>query len=984
MCRYSLKHSLVLFLSLVLLGTTAFAQETGSISGTVTDKEDGTTLPGVNVVIKGSTSGAATDPNGKYTISGLRPGTYTLQVSYIGYERTLLTGIRVEANETTQLDIAIKQEVLSAEGEVTVIGEAPIFDVEKSQSSTTVSKQDIEATPIQKIEDLVGLQAGVTKDPTGLYIKGGRANETGYVVDGVSAQDPLAGTGFGLDIGTNSLKSVEVITGGLGAQYGDVTSGVVNVTTPEGGDTYEGTFTHQRDNFGRNVNNNSNFFSDTYEFSLGGPSPFLEKLLPAIGLDLPGKFSLYTSAQVELTNGFTKVAANNVQTSLTDNDFFSPRQNNRWNGIAKLTWDIKPGMELEASYQRSLTVNQNTRMLQITGADVQIRPGFQFFFINQMDNANTFAHDNNLSYIKWTHSVNETMFYDIQVSRLFTQLRADANGRPWRPDSVDGEFDAESIITPPVNIFEGTEGFRFALPGPGLANNGGLASLFHDHFAEEIVAKSTITKFFNNQQFQINGGVEFKFQDYQWIDIIRPWVGAPIQIDENTVSESNRLGASSDIWRAKPKRGAFFLSNQIRYKGLIANVGARLEYWAPGQFVDSAVQNPAAPVPDAVRENYMRDTFGFLGLRFKTRLLPKVRVSFPVRDNMVMFFNYGHSTKLPHPRFVYAGLDPFFQDRSFLSNLGNPNLDMSTDISYEIGMRNQLGENDALNVSVFWRDKFDFVTTQRLIIEDATGRETERAFRVNGDFARVRGIDVSYIKRFKDILSGTISISRSLAEGLSSTNDDALRDILVGGQNIGTNVETPLAWDRPWDIKGNVTFTWNKPKPLFGFKPLNNFTVFTSAVYRSGLRYTPQEFQGFETNPITGERNWRPIYEQVANPELRFSETGPSWFFMDLNIRKWIDFGSDQRLLFSLEVSNILNNKNSIIVNPVTGKAFKTDFPESEEALIALRDNREYDVPNNVRDPRFLDPRDNNTPSFANPANFLAQRHIVFGLTYEF
>jgi len=422
MYSHSIKR-IILSISFLCICTIAFAQNNGSISGTVTDKEDGTTLPGVNVVIKGSTSGAATGPNGKYTISGLRPGTYTLQVSYIGYERTLLTGIRVEANETTELDIAIKQEVLSAEGEVTVIGEAPIFDVEKSQSSTTVSKQDIEATPIQKIEDLVGLQAGVTKDPTGLYIKGGRANETGYVVDGVSAQDPLAGTGFGLDIGTNSLKSVEVITGGLGAQYGDVTSGVVNVKTPEGGDTYEGTFSHQRDNFGRNVNNNSNFFSDTYEFSLGGPSPFLEKLLPAIGLDLPGKFSLYTSAQVELTNGFTKVAANNVQTSLTDNDFFSPRQNNRWNGITKLTWDIKPGMELEASYQRSLTVNQNTRMLQITGADVQIRPGFQFFFIDQMDNANTFAHDNNLSYIKWTHSVNETMFYDIQVSRLFSRWR---------------------------------------------------------------------------------------------------------------------------------------------------------------------------------------------------------------------------------------------------------------------------------------------------------------------------------------------------------------------------------------------------------------------------------------------------------------------------------------------------------------------------------------------------------------------------------
>ena len=56
-----------------------------------------------------------------------------------------------------------------------VIGEAPIFDVEKSTTSATISKKDIEAAPIQRVEDAVSLQSGVVKDPTGLYIKGGRA-----------------------------------------------------------------------------------------------------------------------------------------------------------------------------------------------------------------------------------------------------------------------------------------------------------------------------------------------------------------------------------------------------------------------------------------------------------------------------------------------------------------------------------------------------------------------------------------------------------------------------------------------------------------------------------------------------------------------------------------------------------------------------------------------------------------------------------------
>jgi outer membrane cobalamin receptor len=100
---------------------------------------------------------------------------------------------------------------------------------------------------------------GVVRDPTGLYIRGGRASETGFYVDGVSAKDPLAGTGFGLDVGSNSFSEIEVITGGIGAEFGDVTSGVVAVQTQDGTDQFKGFFSHKRDNFGFNKDAESNF-----------------------------------------------------------------------------------------------------------------------------------------------------------------------------------------------------------------------------------------------------------------------------------------------------------------------------------------------------------------------------------------------------------------------------------------------------------------------------------------------------------------------------------------------------------------------------------------------------------------------------------------------------------------------------------------------------------------------------------------------------
>lgn len=974
----------ILFLSILfLIGTTGYAQ-TGSITGTVIDRDTGDPLFGVNILVRGTSFGAVTDFEGEYTIRNIRPGEYNVEYRYVGYERTLITGIRVEENEATEINVELGQQAMTADDEVVIIGERPIFDVEQSSTGSSFTRDQISAAPISRVEEVVGMTAGVVRDPTGLYIRGGRANETGYIVDGVSAQDPLAGTGFGLDLGSNAFSSVDVTTGGMDVEHGNATSGVVSVRTQDGGDEYAGSFSHLRDNLGRMSDNPHNFFTDSFEFNLGGPMPITNDLLPALGINIPGDLYFFMTGQARMTNEFMRRTADQVQTSMLDSNFWSPRQDNRWNGMFKLTYRIKSGMRLEGAYQRSLTVNQNTRMLQIVGDDVQIRPGHQFFFENNLDNANTYAHDSKLAYLKWTHAISGNMFYDLQVSRLFTRLRADANGRHWRPESVDGEFDARSIVVYPVTPFEAGRDFSYVLPGPGFANNGGIATLWHDHYAEEYTIRSNVTRYLLNETHRLRLGVEMKFMEYQWIDITRPWVGAPIQIDEDTFSETNRLGATSDIWNVNPARGAFYISDQIRYQGLIANIGMRLEYWFPGSYVDDFVDDPLSPIPNSIREDYKNDTYNLFGRRFKMRMLPRINVSFPVRENMVMYFNYSHKSKLPHPSYVYAGLNPFYQDRSFLSDLGNPNLDPEVDISYEIGFRYQLTSNDALNITAFWSDKYDFITAERIIVRDATGRDTERSFRVNGDFARVRGLEVSYLKRYSHFLQSSINATYSRAEGLSSTSNDALSDLIAGGQDIGNNIETPLAWDRPIDIKSSMIFTWDRPNnPLFGLDPLNQFRFYLSGSYRSGIRYTPMEFRGNQRHPVTGEENWRPIYERSSDPSDRFAAVGEPWIMFDFNFQKWFEFGGT-RLTAKLEITNLLNTRNPAIINPVTGKAYRTDYPSSQEELIALRNDRSYDVPANVRDPRYVDPRDNNSPAYLNPANFLEQRHIMFGLEINF
>ncbi len=961
-------------LALLLLGAgEAFAQ--GNIAGRVTDTDTGEPLPGVNVIVVGTSFGAATDNDGRYRISGLGAKEYSVRVSFIGFETKLFTGIRVQNGQTTTLDVVIEPAVLSTDEEIIVIGERPLVDVEQSSSSYAISKDQIEAAPLRDVQDVVSTQAGVVRDPTGLYIRGGRADETGFVVDGVSAKDPLAGTGFGLDIGSNAFQEVEVTTGGVGAEVGDVTSGVVAVQTQDGGDTFSGSFTHKRDNLGGlNDGWDSNFYEDLYEFSLGGPV-------------IRQKLSFFLSGQAQLSDGFTRQIANpdSVRSSLVSSDFFLPRTGNRWSGLMKLTFNVARGMKLQGAYQRSLTVNQNTRMLQVTGNESVVAPGFQYAFILQPENGNTYAHDNVLTYLKWSHVLNDRSFYEVQGSRLFTRLRADANGRRWRPENVDTELDPESIVPYPAEPFVDADGqpidpnAMFVLPGPGLFNNGGIATRFHDHYAEELTLRASYTRFSANMNNRIDVGFETKFNDYQWIDVIRPWVGAPVGTGEQAEG-TGRLGESSDIWQVEPKRGAAFGTAQFRYRGLIANLGARFEYWAPGKYVDDLIDDERAPILDGVREAYKNDTVELLGLRYKFRLLPKLRVSFPIQENQVLFFNYGHSTKIPHPTFVYTGLDPFFQDRSFFADLGNPNLDPEVDISYELGLRYQVTSNDALNVTAFWRDKFDFITVQSIRIEDATGRETTRAFRINGDFARVRGLEASYLKRVGNWFQGQLSGSFSRATGLSSTNNDALSQFLADG-DIDNTFETPLAWDRPLDLKANVTFTYDRARPFLGVPGLNRLQLYLSTTYRSGQRYTPVEFKGREVNPITGVQDWRPIYETVSDPAERFSEIGKAWWWFDLNMKRSVDvLGND--LVVALEITNLFNQRNSVIVNPVTGEAYPAVDAATTD-FVALRGNESYDVPVGTRDPRYEDPETSGLPPF-NPARYLPQRHVVLGVAYKF
>ncbi|MEA3495107.1 MAG: TonB-dependent receptor [Bacteroidota bacterium] len=954
--KYYLRASYIILL--MIFSFIAFSQESANIYGRITDKSNADPLIGANVFIKGTSKGAATDINGKYRITGVKAGVYSIDITYIGYKRTVLTGIKLTKGEEKKLDVALPPTSLTIDEEVVIIGKKPLVDLEQSRTESRISSEKIEAAPVRDISGLLNSQAGVINSSSGLRIRGGRTYETGFYIDGVSAKDPLAGTGMGLAIGSNSIKELDVSTGGIDVEYGNSTSGTVNTKTKTGGKKTLASVSYKRDNFAFNKDYQSCFNQQVFEFNLGGPGKKLENFLPGA----EPRFRYYTSLRFNLSDEFTKNPADQINSSIVNSSFWTPYQDNRWSGFLKFNYDLDPKKRITFSYLKSMNINQDVNMLRVTGNDVSYLPGYQFSFHLDPDNASTFTHESNLQTLRWNHTPGNRFSYQATISRLFVHLRGDANGRQWRPDVVNTEFQPLSIREFPSEYFNPEDDVVFTLSSPGLYNNNGIATLWHDHIVEEYTLKISGYLYSKDSKNKLTFGAEAKHQFLQWIDIKKPWIGAPIQLADGTYSQSFRLGEISDIWKVKPITGALYFSDKYKFLGLVALVGGRFQYWSPGKFVDEAVDNSDAPIRDEIREAYKENTTKIGNRRYKLRFLPKVSASFPVKENQVLYFNYGHSTVLPHPSYLYTGLDPQFTDRSTLSFIGNPNLDPEVDISYEIGLRSQITSDDALNFSAFWKDKYDFITSASIQVKDVTGREVTRTMRINSDYARIRGLELSYIKRVKKWFRGQLSFGYMTATGQSSSASETLKEIINSGNREDTK-EYPLPWDRPLDIKFNTLFIVNNASGLFNQSWLNHLKFYVEGIYRSGKRYTPYILTGYETY------SGRPIFEYNSDPNARYSETGKNWFWLDMNVEKWWSL-KHVNIAWTLEITNILNNKNAAIVNPVTGMGYE------------YGDN----VPTEWRNPVYNDPRDPRSDNIPpdNPARYLAQRHIMTGISIKF
>jgi outer membrane receptor protein involved in Fe transport len=177
--------------------------------------------------------GAASDFDGYYSILNIRSGTYTVRIRYLGFKTQIVENVRISADQTTQLNATLELEVIEGE-EVIVTATKPLVEFNQTSSVSSINKDDIKNLPVQSLNDIVNLQAGVIDG----HFRGGRLGEVQYQVDGVSVNNPFNNTSI-LEIDRSVIEEVQVISGTFDAKYGQAMSGVVNAVLKTGSEKFE-------------------------------------------------------------------------------------------------------------------------------------------------------------------------------------------------------------------------------------------------------------------------------------------------------------------------------------------------------------------------------------------------------------------------------------------------------------------------------------------------------------------------------------------------------------------------------------------------------------------------------------------------------------------------------------------------------------------------------------------------------------------------
>ncbi|MBI5168688.1 MAG: TonB-dependent receptor [Candidatus Eisenbacteria bacterium] len=768
----------------------AVAGTTGKITGKVTGarKEP---LAGVTVRIAGMPLGGITDESGRFMIINVPSGKVEVKAGLIGYGPVSVQNVDVAADNTTRLDIEMKESVVGM-AETIVSARRPVVEIHRTSNIATVNREQMQALPVQELQDIVNLQAGVVDG----HFRGGRTGEVQYQVDGVSVNNAYNNSST-LKLDRSLLEEVQVISGTFDAEYGQAMSGVVNAVLKRGteqfhwdaelfsgGPFYPGSDRRLVDFRFRPAS------QQNYQVTAHGPTrlPKTTYLVSARHYlndewvwgerrFRPGDSSDVATLQFRPTGDGARVPLGETR---------------EWSGITKLT--NRSFANLEFSWQAILNVT-DARALKYA---YRLNP----------DGASKQRTISLVQGMDFTHTLTTSRFYTLSARQNYFHYRDFAYESVWDPHYDDygpvrgaSEYENGAIV-------QGVDFTRFRQKTNGAV----LKGSYVDQLSKER---------------QLKVGAEFQAPHVSF--------GVPgyLRYGADTSSGgAERLMRVTEyspeypgVREYRPFLGAAFAQEEIEWNDLTVRAGARFEYFDARSYLPSDLSNPANSISGVPQSHDVRTTA-------KYSVAPRIGVSYPIHKNAALFFAYGHFYQFPGlgQIFEHADYDELkdLQAGETSPTMGNPDIKPERTVQYQFGYKHAINEFLGLDVTTFFKDIRDLLGVE--FVETYNGAQYSRL--TNVDFGDVIGFTVSVNQRGKGLFSSTVDYTWQSAQGNSSDpRETAAR--AAGGEDPRPR-SVPFNWDQKHTL--NVTMTLAKPQ---------RFNVSTAIRIASGQPYTPEIETGF-------------------------------------------------------------------------------------------------------------------------------------------
>lgn len=790
----------LVLLALLLFTCSVIADTTGIVGGTVSD-EDGDPLVGTTVMIEGTQLGTMADSNGEYIIAGIPPGTYTVKASMVGRSTSRIQGIHVIADQLSRVDFILSEDPT---GSTVITVEETRSNILQDIPSTLhlMDFTEIRTKTSMSIVDIIAFQPGVVASHGEMHVRGGRSGEVDYLLDGISIRSPIDNS-FSLELPLGALSNATLMTGGLGAEYGNSMSGIVNLIGKEGSDSYNGSMIFRYGDITTTSFESGEqlFMEETdvencrgnltgFEGSVSGPEPVTELLLPAIGIRIPGQMRFSASGQI----------------SVSDRDSLDTR--NRWennwqsdmSGITKLTY--RP-------------MNRTSFALTVLGS-----------YSERGWNEWAWSRYHLPAYINSTAYLGRSQDYALPIR--FSETA----GVTFNATQLLG---SETCLKFTMGIMKFQDWHRIRSQEGGYIGENTCPTYWLSQYAPEVrIADSSgfyHTGIHPNVWYDSKATVSSLMVGFDSNPNTRTRIKAGISADyydlyQYNVSAQSFRNVFTSQWNAYPHSGSCYLQGSYRFSGgVITTAGVR------------------ADVFDANTSIIDFESGTEVRVKKKWHISPRVGFSVPFSENSVFFSTYGHHFQLPSMNCLFLQTSYNLAENKIVA--GNPDLDPEMTQVFEVGIRHFIDNFTEFSLAAYYKDITGLVNTK----DHSEG--TYYIFSNDDSHGMVRGIEATLNRRSGSNISGQLSYALSVAKGKYSSMLERYNYSQMGVIFI-SNEDNYLDWDQTHTISASVevrAFESEGPE-VAGIHPLENTRLGLSWQYGSGIPYTlpPVEEELVETN----------------------------------------------------------------------------------------------------------------------------------------